>query len=71
MPNLSPLGDAVANLTHVKRVVVSLGSGVRIDMARVFPRLGKGTIVPDVAVVREAIVDVAKLALFDVLLDRV
>lgn len=33
--------------------------------------LGEGAVVPDVAVVREAVVDVAQFALLDVLLDGV
>ncbi len=33
--------------------------------------LGQGAVVPDVAVVGEAVVDVAQLALLDVLLDGV
>lgn len=33
--------------------------------------LGEGAVVPDVAMVREAVVDVAQFALLDVLLDGV
>lgn len=33
--------------------------------------LGKGTVVPEVSLVREAVADIAELALLDVLLDGV
>lgn len=39
--------------------------------SRIFAYLGEGTVVPEVALVREAVADKAKLALLYVLLDRV
>ena len=40
-------------------------------MSRVFPCLGQGTVVPDVAMVWKAVADVAKFAFLDVLFDGV
>lgn len=40
-------------------------------MAWILPRLRQGPVVPDVAMVGETVVDKAKLALLDILLDRV
>jgi hypothetical protein len=42
-----------------------------VEVVREGPYLGEGTVVPEVALVREAVADVAKLALLDVLLDGV
>jgi len=42
-----------------------------MHLRRVLPSLGKGAIVPDITVVREAVPDIAQLASLNVLLDRV
>ena len=42
-----------------------------VAVLRIFPRLGKGAVVEDVAVVGKAVVDETRLALFYVLLDRI
>ena len=58
--------DGLANLAHVQRVVVAVGTGLGVLLGGVFPGLGEGAVVPDVAVVGEAVADEAELALFDV-----
>jgi hypothetical protein len=42
-----------------------------VDGIGVLPSLGEGTVVPQVTLVGEAVTDVTKLALLDVLLDGV
>ena len=46
-------------------------TSVRVLVSRIFPSLGKSTIVPDVTSVREDVVHHAELAVLDVLLDGV
>lgn len=88
--DLARLGNELANLADVQRVVVSLGLGLWVDNVGVFPGLysqstiirkvrvdkvsaylREGTVVPKVALVREAVPHISELALLDVLLDRV
>lgn len=69
--DLARVADLLADLDHVERVVVTLGLGVGVHRVRVLPGLREGTVVPDVALVRERVADVAKLALLSVLLERV
>jgi hypothetical protein len=69
--DLAGLADKLANLTHVERVVVAFGFGLGVNDVGVFPGLGEGAIVPEVAFVREAVADEAELALFDVLFNGV
>ena len=58
--------DGLADLAHVQRVIVAVGASLGVLLSRVFPGLGEGTVVPDVAVVGEAVADKAELAFLDV-----
>ncbi|KAI3488210.1 hypothetical protein L1887_47749 [Cichorium endivia] len=69
--DLAGVADLLADLAHVERVVVALGLGVRVRVVRVLPRLREGAVVPDVALVREAVAHKAQLALLGVLLEGV
>lgn len=69
--DLASVADKLTNLAHVERVIVTLGLGLGVDGVGVLPGLGEGTIVPEVALMGEAVADVAELALLDVLLDGV
>lgn len=69
--DLPSVTDKLANLANVERVVVALGLGLRVDDVGILPGLGEGTIVPQVTLVGKAVANVSKLALLDVLLDRV
>jgi hypothetical protein len=42
-----------------------------VDDTRIFPSLRKGTVIPEIALVREAVADKPDLALLDVLLNRI
>jgi hypothetical protein len=63
--------DLLANLAHIKRVIVADGFGVRVGYSRVFPRLRKRSVVPNVPVVWEAVSNEAQIALLFVLLDGI
>ena len=63
--------DLVADLAHVDRVVVPLAVSRLVSVVGVLPGLGDGAIVPDVAVVGEAVGDIPQLAFLDVLLQGV
>lgn len=69
--DLTGLGDQLADLTDIQRVVVSLLLGLWVGNVGVFPGLRESTVVPEVALVREAVADEAELALLGVLLDWV
>ena len=69
--DLAGLGDELADLADVERVVVALLLGLGVGDVGVLPGLGEGAVVPEVALVREAVSDISKLALLDVLLDGV
>ena len=71
LDDLSPLGDPVANFTYIQGVIVSLGPCVRVNVARVLPRLWQSPIVPDIAMIGKTVVDKAQLVLLDVLLNGV
>ena len=71
MDNLAGLGDELADLADVERVVVALGFGLGVGGVGVLPGLGEGAVVPDVAFVGEAVADEAELAFLRVLLDGV
>ena len=64
--DLSDVSDGLTDLADVERVVVTVGAGLGVLLLGVLPGLGEGSVVPDVAVVREAVSDVSELALFDV-----
>jgi hypothetical protein len=65
------LGDELADLADVQRVVVTSLLGLGVDNVGVFPGLREGTVVPEVTLVREAVADESQLALLGVLLDGV
>ena len=69
--DLAGVGHRVSNLADVKGIIVPVGVGVSILVVRVLPGLGEGTVVPDVPVVREAVVHEAQLPLLHILLNRV
>jgi hypothetical protein len=64
--DLASVADGLADLADVERVVVTVGVGLGVLVVGVLPGLGEGTVVPDVAVVGEAVADVAELALLGV-----
>ncbi len=69
--HLTDLGNELADLADVERVVVTLLLGLWVCNVRVFPGLGEGTVVPEVTLVWEAVADEAELTLLRVLLDGV
>jgi hypothetical protein len=69
--DLAGFGDEFADLAHVERVVVALLLGFGVGDVGVFPRLREGAVVPEVALVWEAVAHEAQLALLGVLLDGV
>jgi hypothetical protein len=69
--DLANVTDELTDLTDIERVVVTLGLGLGVNGVGVLPGLREGTVVPQVTLVREAVSDVSKLALLDVLLDGV
>jgi hypothetical protein len=69
--DLAGVADKLTDLADIERVVVALGLGLRVNGVGVLPGLGEATVVPEVALVGEAVADVAELALLDVLLDGV
>jgi hypothetical protein len=62
---------ALSNLAHVDWIVVTLAVGVLVNVVWALPCLWQATVVPDVAVVGEAVVHEASLALLLVLDDGV
>ena len=69
--DLTGLGDELTNLADVERVVVTLSLGLGVGDVGVLPGLGEAAVVPEVALVGEAVADEAQLALLGVLLDGV
>jgi hypothetical protein len=69
--DLTGLGDKLADLADVQRVVVTLLLGLGVGDVGVLPGLREGTVVPEVTLVGEAVSDEAQLALLGVLLDWV
>lgn len=69
--DLTRLRDELAYLADVERVVVTLLLGLWVGSIGVLPSLREGTVVPEVALVWEAVADEAQLALLGVLLDGV
>ena len=69
--DLAGVANKLTDLADIERVVVTLGLGLWVDGVGVLPGLGEATVVPEVALVGEAVADVAELALLDVLLDGV
>ena len=59
--------DLAPDLDNIDGVVVAVDTGVGVFVGGVLPRLRQGTVVPDVAVVREEVLDIAQLAFLDVL----
>jgi len=71
LDDLAGLGNKLADLADIERVVVALCLGLGMGGVGVFPGLGEGAVVPDVAFVGEAVADEAELAFLRVLLDGV
>jgi hypothetical protein len=90
LDDFAGLGDQLADLADVQRVIVTCRLGLLVHHVGVFPglpqqsvlvlsadvglassHLREGTVVPEVALVGEAVAHVAELALLDVLLDGV
>jgi len=69
--DLARFGDELANLANVQWVVVSLGLGLWVNNIGVFPGLREGTVVPEIALVREAVSHISELALLDILFDGI
>jgi hypothetical protein len=69
--DITRLGNELSDLADVERVVVALLLRLGMCGVGVLPGLGEGTVIPQVAFVREAVADEAQLALLSVLLDRV
>ena len=63
----SPLVNFRPDFADVDWVAVALALSVAVDVVRVLPGLRNGAVVPDVALVREAVGHEAQLALFHVL----
>ena len=47
--DLTGVTDSLSNLANVERVVVTIGASLGVLDGRVFPSLGEGSVVPDVA----------------------
>jgi hypothetical protein len=69
--DLADLGNELTDLAHVERVVVTVHLGLGVGDVGVLPGLGEAAVVPEVALVGEAVADEAQLALLSVLLDGV
>lgn len=66
--DLADVADSLTDLADVEGVVVTVGASLGVLGVGVLPSLGEGTVVPDVAVVGEAVTDVTELALLGVCL---
>lgn len=71
LQHVAALSHSVANLDDIDGIVVTLAAGGGLDVVGVFPGLGQGSVVPDVALVREAVGHEPQLTLLDVLLDGI
>lgn len=69
--DLTGLGNELADLADVEGVVVTVHLGLGVGGVGVLPGLGEGAVIPEVALVGEAVADEAQLALLGVLLDGV
>jgi len=69
--DLANEANVLADLAYIEGIIVASCLGLGVRRVRVFPRLGECTVVPNVAVVREAVANETKLFLLDVLLDGV
>jgi len=69
--DLSWVADELTDFANIEWVVVALGLGLRVDLVWVFPSLGESSVVPEIALVWEAVTDETKLALLGVLEDWV
>jgi len=69
--NLASVTDLFADLADIERIVVTLGLGLRVRVVGVFPGLRESTVVPDVAVVGEAVANETQATLLNVLFDGV
>ena len=69
--DLAGVANQLTDLADIERVIVTLGLGLGVDGVGVLPGLGEGTVVPEIALVGEAVADEAQLALLGVLLDGV
>jgi hypothetical protein len=69
--DLADIAYLFSDFTDVERVVVAFCFCFGMNLVGVFPSLGESTVVPDVAMVGEAIPDVSQFTLFDILLDRI
>lgn len=71
LPNISTLGHPVPNLAHIQGVVVTFTLCVGIDVSWILPSLGKGSVIPDITMVREAVIYKTKLLFLDILFYRI
>ena len=71
LSDISTLSNPVSDLTHIQWIIVPLAFCVLINMSWIFPRLGEGPVVPDVAMVREAVMHVSEFLLLDILFDGI
>ena len=71
LDDATPLGNLVTDLADVDGVIVALTSRALVDNVRVLPRLRDGSVVPNVAVVRETVGHEPQLAFLHILLDRI
>jgi len=69
--DLTRVSDQFSDLADVQWVIVSLGLGLGVDDVGVFPGLGERAIVPEIALVGEAVADESKFAFLDILLNWV
>lgn len=69
--DLASVTDNLTDLADIEWIIVTLGFGFGVDGVGVFPGLGEGAVVPEVALVGEAIADKSELALLNILLDGV
>jgi len=69
--DLSRMSDQFADLADIQWIIVTLGLRLRMNNVGILPCLRESTVVPEITLVGEAIADESKLALLDILLDRV
>jgi len=69
--DLTNIADLLSDLTDIEGIVIAPRLRLGMRLAGVFPSLREGTIVPDVAVMGEAVANVSQPALLDILFDRV
>lgn len=65
--DLANVSNLLTNFTDIQRIVVTLGLSLRVGDVWVFPGLGEGTIVVDVAMVRETVAHKSQLSLLGIL----